>query len=177
MFLQPRQRRAGSKLRANVGNRQARTRIGPEVARLDLADLGSVKEFAAAWKGLLVNNARVKAIPELKRSPKGWEIQFATNHMGHFALSLAMHDAPAKDEAARVVSLSSSAHQQLPRDICGGRLPADNRSDGRGAVRAGCRECGAALGGVITRAEWKVKSGRLTSIGKPAAPPLQPWLF
>jgi NAD(P)-dependent dehydrogenase (short-subunit alcohol dehydrogenase family) len=40
-------------------------------------------------------------------------MQFATNYMGHFALSLAMHDALAKDGAARIVSLSSSAHQRF----------------------------------------------------------------
>lgn len=96
---------------ATTGNKNVK------VAHLDLADLDSVKQFAAAWKGplhLLVNNAGVMAIPELKRSPQGWEMQFATNHMGHFALSLAMHDALAKDGAARIVSLSSSAHQRSP---------------------------------------------------------------
>jgi NAD(P)-dependent dehydrogenase (short-subunit alcohol dehydrogenase family) len=96
---------------ATTGNKNVK------VAHLDLADMDSVTEFAAAWKGplhLLVNNAGVMAIPELKKSTHGWEMQFATNHMGHFALSLTMHDALAKDGAARIVSLSSSAHQRSP---------------------------------------------------------------
>jgi len=83
------------------------------VAHLDLADQASVKAFAAAWDGplhVLVNNAGVMAIQELTRTPEGWEMQFATNHLGHFALALGLHDALAADGAARIVSVSSSAH-------------------------------------------------------------------
>ena len=83
------------------------------VARLDLADQDSV----AAWDGplhLLVNNAGVMALPELELTPEGWELQFATNHLGHFALALGLHDALAADGAARIVSVSSSAHLRSP---------------------------------------------------------------
>ena len=69
------------------------------VARLDLADQDSVAAFAAAWDGplhLLVNNAGVMALPELELTPEGWELQFATNHLGHFALALGLHDALAR---------------------------------------------------------------------------------
>ena len=60
------------------------------VAPLDLADRASVAAFVAAWDGplhLLVNNAGVMALPELELTPEGWELQFATNHLGHFALA------------------------------------------------------------------------------------------
>ena len=59
-------------------------------AELDLADRASVAAFVAGWSGplhLLINNAGVMAIPELERTPEGWELQFATNHLGHFALA------------------------------------------------------------------------------------------
>ena len=69
------------------------------------------------WDGplhLLVNNAGVMALPELELTPEGWELQFATNHLGHFALALGLHDALAADGAARIVSVSSSAHLRSP---------------------------------------------------------------
>jgi NAD(P)-dependent dehydrogenase (short-subunit alcohol dehydrogenase family) len=65
------------------------------VARLDLADRASVAEFTAAWSGplhVLVNNAGIMATPE-RRTPEGWELQFATNHLGHFALANGLHSA------------------------------------------------------------------------------------
>lgn len=62
-----------------------------DVAALDLSDLNSVDAFTAAWSGplhILVNNAGVMAIQELTMSPSGHEMQFATNHLGHFALAV-----------------------------------------------------------------------------------------
>jgi NAD(P)-dependent dehydrogenase (short-subunit alcohol dehydrogenase family) len=87
------------------------------VAELDLADQASVRAFADAWDGplhVLVNNAGVMAIQELERTPEGWEMQFATNHLGHFALALGLHDALAEDGDARIVSVSSAAHLRSP---------------------------------------------------------------
>jgi NAD(P)-dependent dehydrogenase (short-subunit alcohol dehydrogenase family) len=87
------------------------------VARLDLGDQASVRAFAAAWDGplhILVNNAGVMAIQEIARTPEGWEMQFATNHLGHFALALGLHDALAEDGDARIVSVSSAAHLRSP---------------------------------------------------------------
>ncbi|MFC5216643.1 oxidoreductase [Streptomyces coerulescens] len=80
-----------------------------EVRRLDLADLSSVREFAAAWHGdldLLINNAGVMNIPEA-RTKDGFEMQFGTNHLGHFALTnlLLPHITD------RVVTLSSTGHR------------------------------------------------------------------
>lgn len=86
------------------------------VAPLDLADQASVASFVAAWDGplhILVNNAGVMASPEM-RTPEGWELQFATNHLGHFALATGLHRALASAGAARVVSVSSSAHLFSP---------------------------------------------------------------
>jgi NAD(P)-dependent dehydrogenase (short-subunit alcohol dehydrogenase family) len=79
---------------------------------LDLGDQHSVKAFAAAWHGplhVLINNAGIMALPELQRSPEGWELQFATNFLGHFTLTLGLHDALAAADGARIVSVSSSA--------------------------------------------------------------------
>ena len=50
------------------------------------------------------------ALPELELTPEGVEMQFAVNHLGHFALALGLHGALAADGAARIVSVSSSAH-------------------------------------------------------------------
>ena len=88
-----------------------------DVAALDLSDLDSVNAFAAAWSGplhILVNNAGVMAIQELTMSPSGHEMQFATNHLGHFALAVGLHDALASAGGARIVSVSSSGHLRSP---------------------------------------------------------------
>ena len=86
------------------------------VADLDLADRSSVAAFTAMWDGplhILVDNAGVMAAPET-RTPEGWELQFATNHLGHFALTTGLHDALTAAGGARVVSVSSSAHLRSP---------------------------------------------------------------
>lgn len=87
------------------------------LGRVDLADLSSITEFATQWRGplhVLVNNAGIMALPELERTPEGWEMQFATNHLGHFALANALHEALAEAGNARIVSLSSSGHLFSP---------------------------------------------------------------
>jgi len=56
----------------------------------------------------LVNNAGIMALPDLQRSPQGWEMQFATNFLGHFALTLGLRRSLAQAQGARVVSVSSS---------------------------------------------------------------------
>jgi NAD(P)-dependent dehydrogenase (short-subunit alcohol dehydrogenase family) len=86
------------------------------VARLDVADLESVAQFVASWSGplhILVNNAGIMATPE-ERTPAGTELQFATNFLGHFALTVGLHDALAETDGARVVALSSSGHLISP---------------------------------------------------------------
>ncbi|MEV6236818.1 SDR family NAD(P)-dependent oxidoreductase [Lentzea sp. NPDC051838] len=86
-----------------------------KVARLDLTDLASVDTFTQAWQGplhVLVNNAGVMATPK-QHTAQGWEWQFATNHLGHFALTTGLHDALAK-EGARIVSVTSTGHMISP---------------------------------------------------------------
>jgi len=85
-------------------------------AALDLADRASVASFVATWDGplhIMVNNAGVMASPEM-RTPEGWEMQFATNHFGHFALAVGLHRALAGAGGARVVSVSSGGHLISP---------------------------------------------------------------
>src|SRR5258705_8147690 len=86
---------AGAEVTIAVRNAQAGERVAAEigkgvyVAPLDLSDQSSVRAFTQAWEGplhILVNNAGVMASP-LARTPQGWEMQFATNHLGHFALA------------------------------------------------------------------------------------------
>lgn len=81
------------------------------VRQLDLADLRSVGRFVDNWEGpvhALINNAGIMALPDLQRSPQGWEMQFATNFLGHFALTLGLRRSLAQAQGARVVSVSSS---------------------------------------------------------------------
>ncbi|GHO71464.1 oxidoreductase [Ktedonobacter sp. SOSP1-52] len=83
------------------------------VGQLDLSDLHSVRAFVRGWEGsldILVNNAGVMAIPQREVSAQGHEMQFATNHLGHFALALGLHDAMAATGHARIVSVSSVGH-------------------------------------------------------------------
>jgi NAD(P)-dependent dehydrogenase (short-subunit alcohol dehydrogenase family) len=90
------------------------------VAYLDLADLATVRRFAADYLAngqtldILINNAAIMACP-LSRSAQGWESQFATNHLGHFALGTALlpalKNAAARHGDARVVCLSSTGHK------------------------------------------------------------------
>ena len=87
------------------------------VGRLDLADPVSVAAFVAAWDGpldILVNNAGVMALPERRLTPSGWELQFATNHLGHFSLTHGLHPSLAASGDARIVSLSSVGHLLSP---------------------------------------------------------------
>ena len=90
-----------------------------EIEALDLGDLSSVESFAtgflATQRGidLLINNAAIMACPET-RLAGGWEAQFATNHLGHFALTQRLYPALVRGGGARVVALSSSGHRLSP---------------------------------------------------------------
>jgi NAD(P)-dependent dehydrogenase (short-subunit alcohol dehydrogenase family) len=81
-----------------------------EVRRLDLASLASVRAFAEGWSApidILIDNAGIM-IPPLTRTEDGFELQFGTNHLGHFALTnlLLPH------VSSRVVTVASGAHHQ-----------------------------------------------------------------
>ena len=98
---------AAEELRRSTGNPAV------EVKYLDLSDLHTVRAFTAAWKGplhILVNNAGIMAVPALEKTPQGFELQFGTNFLGHFALTIGLHRALAAANGARVVSVSSSGH-------------------------------------------------------------------
>jgi len=102
----------------------ARTRISGElpqakveVAALDLADLKSIrhftKNFLASGRSLdlLINNAGVMALPRRKTTVDGYEMQFGTNHLGHFALTLELLPAIFNAPLGRIVTVSSLAHR------------------------------------------------------------------
>ena len=118
---------AGAEVTLAVRNADAGKRVASDivattgnthilVAPVDLANPASVASFVAAWDGpldVLVNNAGVMACPQT-RTPQGWELQFATNHLGHFALATGLHRALAAAGGARIVSVSSRAHLRSP---------------------------------------------------------------
>ncbi len=106
---------AGARVAADITATTGSPRV--RVARLDLADRASIAEFVGSWTDqldLLIGNAGIMALPERELTPEGWELQFATNHLGHFALALGLHDALATAGGARIVSLSSSGHLRSP---------------------------------------------------------------
>jgi NAD(P)-dependent dehydrogenase (short-subunit alcohol dehydrogenase family) len=92
--------------------------IDADVAPLELADPASVDAFVREWDGpldILVNNAGVMALPELTTSAAGYELQFHTNHLGHFQLAVGLHAAlAAAPDGGRIVSVSSSGHLRSP---------------------------------------------------------------
>ena len=112
---------AGAEVTLAVRDVDAGERVATEVGAtsvkyLELAKLESVEAFARDWDGplhILVNNAGVMAFPELQLNADGLELQFATNHVGHFALAFGLHGAMAA-EGARIVSVSSAAHLRSP---------------------------------------------------------------
>ncbi len=100
---------AGQKIRSSY------PQAGLEVLPLDLADLSSIRRFTDSFNqsyqrlDLLINNAGVMAIP-FQRTVDGFERQFGTNHLGHFALTGLLLPAILAAPAARVVTVSSFNH-------------------------------------------------------------------
>src|SRR5258708_11377752 len=91
-------------------------RAAVEYRALDLADLASVRAFAAPIVGggiavdVLINNAGLM-FPPKRPSPQGFESQFDTNHLGHFALSGLLYDTIRRGRDARVVTVTSNLHR------------------------------------------------------------------
>jgi NAD(P)-dependent dehydrogenase (short-subunit alcohol dehydrogenase family) len=87
-----------------------------EVGQLDLASPRSIDRFASGFLDsnraldLLINNAGIMATP-LMRDDRGYELQFATNHLGHFQLTASLWEALKKSGNARVIALSSLGHR------------------------------------------------------------------
>jgi NAD(P)-dependent dehydrogenase (short-subunit alcohol dehydrogenase family) len=118
---------AGASVTLAVRNPQAGADIAAEIvastgnpavhaAQLELTSPPSIYRFVGSWRGplhILVNNAGVMASPEA-HTDDGWESQFATNHLGHFALALGLQPALAAADGARIVAVSSSGHLWSP---------------------------------------------------------------
>jgi NAD(P)-dependent dehydrogenase (short-subunit alcohol dehydrogenase family) len=90
--------------------------VAPVLMALDLSSLASVAEFSESFHtahgrlDLLLNNAGVM-IPPLSRTQEGFELQFGTNHLGHFALTLRLVDLLEATTGSRVVNVSSNGHR------------------------------------------------------------------
>lgn len=104
----------GNKAKSKIQNRFEDA--GLEVMQLDLADLESVRKFAGEFKtrynrlDLLINNAGVM-IPPYSKTKDGFELQFGTNHLGHFALTGLLMDLISATDNSRIVNVSSAAHK------------------------------------------------------------------
>ncbi|GGV01064.1 putative short-chain dehydrogenase/reductase [Actinomadura cremea] len=126
-----------------------------EVRRLDLADLASVRAFAADFTDpvdVLINNAGVM-IPPLSRTADGFELQFGTNHLGHFALTNLL--LPQIRE--RVVTVSSTGHRA-------GSIDFDDLNWERRTYRAMAAYAQSKLANLLFTSELQ---RRLTEIGAP----------
>jgi len=90
-----------------------------DLGAIELSDPASVRTFAERWKAdhgplnLLINNAGIMACP-LAHTKEGWELQFATNHLGHFLLASQLIDRLREGAPSRLVSLSSGGHVASP---------------------------------------------------------------
>lgn len=93
---------------------------GIEVWQMDLLDPASIDAFAARFQRegvplhILVNSAGIMAVPKLTLDSHGYEQHFATNHLGHFQLTLLLLPALRAAHGARVVSVSSLGHRYSP---------------------------------------------------------------
>ncbi|HNI71148.1 MAG TPA: oxidoreductase [Marmoricola sp.] len=98
----------------------ARIEGATRVEQLDLASLQSVQDFAERWDGpldLLINNAGVMMSPTYRTTADGFELQFGTNHLGHFALTGRLLPHLLATAAPRVVTVSSNAHHRGKADL------------------------------------------------------------
>ncbi len=108
---------AGRKVADGIAEKLPAGAAPVQVGQLDLADPASVAGFVRSWSGplhILVNNAGVMALPKLTRTAAGYEMQFATNHLGHFALTTGLHQWLVDGDGARVVAVSSIGHLYGP---------------------------------------------------------------
>ncbi len=107
---------AAGRIRASTGNKNI------DVGIVELSVPDSVRAFAKTWLAntkklnLLINNAGIMACP-LARTREGWEMQFATNHLGHFLLTCLLVPALRAGDNARVVNLSSAGHHMSNVDF------------------------------------------------------------
>jgi NAD(P)-dependent dehydrogenase (short-subunit alcohol dehydrogenase family) len=137
VILACRNREKGDTARAKIVSENSAAKVEARV--LDVANLDSVRRFASEFLnenrplGLLINNAGVMAIPERHTTPQDFEMQFGTNHLGHFALTALLLPALLRLPESRVVTVASIAHK-------GGKfnfddLNAERSYDPRGAYQ------------------------------------------
>jgi NAD(P)-dependent dehydrogenase (short-subunit alcohol dehydrogenase family) len=135
VILACRSREKGEAASAKIVAKQPSAKV--EVRILDVADLDSVRRFAAEFLNedkpldLLINNAGVMALPERRTTPQGFEMQFGTNHLGHFALTGLLLPALLRQPKSRVVTVASIAHKSGKLNF--DDLNAERRYDPRGA--------------------------------------------
>ncbi len=121
------QEKGGAALAEILGGQPAGT---AELMALDLSDLASVRAFAEAFLAahdrldLLINNAGVM-VPPKSTTKDGFELQFGTNHLGHFALTAHLLPRLLETDDSRVVNVSSMAHKS-------GRIDFDNLDASKG---------------------------------------------
>ena len=115
--------RSMDKARAALSQIQAQVPNAPaEIMQLDLTSQASIHAFAAAFKAkygrldLLINNAGIMMVPYGK-TEDGFERQFGTNHLGHFALTGLLMDRILATPGARVINVSSMAHSNGTMDF------------------------------------------------------------
>ena len=111
--------RAAAEMREAIGSNAGRLRV----ATLDLASLASVRAFAESWQGplgLLVDNAGLMTPPRYRETADGFELQFGTNHLGHFALTGLLLPCLLVAPQPRVVVVSSIAHHQGSANVLEG---------------------------------------------------------
>jgi len=114
VILTGRDDRKGQSAIEKIGHEVSGARIAFEP--LDLASLASITDFAQRMQArqsldLLINNAGVMALPRRQTTADGFEMQFGTNHLGHFALTARLMPLLRQASAPRVVSVSSLAHR------------------------------------------------------------------
>jgi NAD(P)-dependent dehydrogenase (short-subunit alcohol dehydrogenase family) len=108
--------KAAEQIKKNTGNKNI------YVGELELDKPESVRRFARSFLGkqaklnILINNAGIMACP-LTRTEEGWELQFATNHLGHFLLTNLLVPALLDGTPSRIVNLSSGGHNFAPVDF------------------------------------------------------------
>jgi len=107
---------SAERIRQSTGNSNI------DVLQVELSEPESVRAFAREWLAthdgldLLINNAGIMAWP-LERTKEGWEMQFATNHLGHFLLTCLLVPALRAGTRSRVVNLSSAGHRRSDVDF------------------------------------------------------------
>jgi NAD(P)-dependent dehydrogenase (short-subunit alcohol dehydrogenase family) len=137
VILACRNREKGDAARAKIVSENPSAKV--EVRVLDVADLDSVRRFASEFLSenrpldLLINNAGVMAIPERHTTAQGFETQFGTNHLGHFALTGLLLPALLRQPNSRVVTVASIAHKGGKLNFAD--LNAEHSYDPRGAYQ------------------------------------------